>query len=197
MAYQLIAVDMDGTLLNSQKEITPRTEAAVTAALARGYHVVMTTGRCYRQIVPYMAQFPAMRYAITSSGAAVADCAQDRIISAQNLPADVAAELVRAFEGLDGFPILFFNGEALYRPELLDDRSTSAWTLMWTISNPTARPARTWSGAFSQRPIPWRSWIFTCRFRRARQVPRACAGCARLGRPVRECGCGDQRHRHR
>ena len=121
MAYQLIAVDMDGTLLNSQKEITPRTEAAVTAALARGYHVVMTTGRCYRQIVPYMAQFPAMRSAITSSGAAVADCAQDRIISAQNLPADVAAELVRAFEGLDGFPILFFNGEALYRPELLDD----------------------------------------------------------------------------
>ena len=38
MAYQLIAVDMDGTLLNSKKEITPRTEAAVTAALARGYH---------------------------------------------------------------------------------------------------------------------------------------------------------------
>ena len=35
MAYQLIAVDMDGTLLNSNKEITPRTEAAVTAALAR------------------------------------------------------------------------------------------------------------------------------------------------------------------
>lgn len=121
MAYQLIAVDMDGTLLNSNKEITPRTEAAVTAALARGYHVVMTTGRCYRQIVPYMAQFPAMRYAITSSGAAVADCAQDRIISAQDLPADVAAELVRAFEGLDGFPIIFSNGEALYRPELLDD----------------------------------------------------------------------------
>ena len=52
MAYQLIAVDMDGTLLNSKKEITPRTVAAVTAALERGYHVVMTTGRCYRQIVP-------------------------------------------------------------------------------------------------------------------------------------------------
>ncbi|MCI7811993.1 MAG: Cof-type HAD-IIB family hydrolase [Clostridiales bacterium] len=121
MAYQLIAVDMDGTLLNSKKEITPRTEAAVTAALARGYHVVMTTGRGYRQIVPYMAQFPAMRYAITSSGAAVADCAQDRIISAQNLPDDAAAELVRAFEGLDGFPIIFSNGEALYRPELLND----------------------------------------------------------------------------
>ena len=39
----------------------------------------------------------------------------------QNLPDDAAAELVRAFEGLDGFPIIFSNGEALYRPELLDD----------------------------------------------------------------------------
>ena len=36
MAYQLIAVDMDGMLLNSKKEITPRTAAAVTQALARG-----------------------------------------------------------------------------------------------------------------------------------------------------------------
>ena len=32
MAYQLIAVDMDGTLLNSKKEITPRTAAAAIYA---------------------------------------------------------------------------------------------------------------------------------------------------------------------
>ena len=63
MAYQLIAVDMDGTLLNSKKEITPRTAAAVTQALARGYHVVMATGRCYRQIAPdvYKRQPPWCR----------------------------------------------------------------------------------------------------------------------------------------
>ena len=121
MAYQLIAVDMDGTLLNSKKEITPRTAAAVTQALARGYHVVMATGRCYRQIAPYMRRFPAMRYAITSSGAAVADCMENRIISSQNIAADTAAGVMRAFVGLDGFPIIFSNGEALYRPELLND----------------------------------------------------------------------------
>ena len=107
MAYQLIAVDMDGTLLNSKKEITPRTAAAVTQALARGYHVVMATGRCYRQIAPYMRRFPAMRYAITSSGAAVADCMENRIISSQNIAADTAAGVMRAFVGLDGFPIIF------------------------------------------------------------------------------------------
>ena len=99
MAYQLIAVDMDGTLLNSKKEITPRTAAAVTQALARGYHVVMATGRCYRQIAPYMRRFPAMRYAITSSGAAVADCVENRIISSQNIAADTAAGLLNYYSG--------------------------------------------------------------------------------------------------
>ena len=198
MAYQLIAVDMDGTLLNSKKEITPRTEAAVTAALARGYHVVMTTGRGYRQIVPYMAQFPAMRYAITSSGAAVADYAQDRIISAQNLPDGAAAELVRAFEGLDGFPIIFSNGEALYRPELLDDPQVidePAAGLLAYIGEVTVNGKR---AALSRCALSGgEAGLLLCRFRRARQVPRARAGCARLGRSVRERGRGGQRHRRR
>ncbi|MEI3161171.1 MAG: HAD family hydrolase [Oscillospiraceae bacterium] len=198
MAYQLIAVDMDGTLLNSKKEITPRTEAAVTAALARGYHVVMTTGRCYRQIVPYMAQFPAMRYAITSSGAAVADCAQDRIISAQNLPADVAAELVRAFEGLDGFPIIFSNGEALYRPELLDDPQRFGMDAYVDNFKSHCTACEDDGAALSRCALSGgEAGLLFRRFRRARQVSRACAGCARLGRPVRERGCGGQRHRRR
>ena len=190
MAYQLIAVDMDGTLLNSQKEITPRTEAAVTAALARGYHVVMTTGRCYRQIVPYMAQFPAMRYAITSSGAAVADCAQDRIMSARSRGSTASR-----------------SSSPMARRSTARScsmtRSASAWTLTWTISNPTARPARTWSGAFSQRPIPWRSWIFTLSIPpSAPSTSRVCRMCApgssrarvRVWRstpsaPIRGAGC--------
>ena len=49
MAYQLIAVDMDGTLLNSKKELTPRTAAAVTQALARGYHVAMLLHHAQRR----------------------------------------------------------------------------------------------------------------------------------------------------
>lgn len=67
------------------------------------------------------APVPGQRYAITSSGAAVADCMENRIISSQNISADTAAGVMRAFVGLDGFPIIFSNGEALYRPELLND----------------------------------------------------------------------------
>jgi Cof subfamily protein (haloacid dehalogenase superfamily) len=43
--YRLIALDLDGTLLNSRKEIAPRTREALTAARERGIITVIATGR--------------------------------------------------------------------------------------------------------------------------------------------------------
>ena len=43
--YHLLALDIDGTLLNSERVITPRTRAAVLAARAAGMVVVIATGR--------------------------------------------------------------------------------------------------------------------------------------------------------
>jgi hydroxymethylpyrimidine pyrophosphatase-like HAD family hydrolase len=45
MRYRLLALDIDGTLLRSDKTISPRTLAAVAAAHARGVRVVLVTGR--------------------------------------------------------------------------------------------------------------------------------------------------------
>lgn len=42
---KLIALDLDGTLLNSQKEISSENQAAIAKARAKGIHVVLTTGR--------------------------------------------------------------------------------------------------------------------------------------------------------
>lgn len=43
--FKLIALDMDGTLLNSQKAISPRTKAVITQARAAGVKVVLASGR--------------------------------------------------------------------------------------------------------------------------------------------------------
>ncbi len=43
--YKIIALDMDGTLLNSQKEISPRTKQAIALARAQGVHVILASGR--------------------------------------------------------------------------------------------------------------------------------------------------------
>ncbi|EPG0609662.1 sugar-phosphatase [Vibrio fluvialis] len=43
--YKLIALDMDGTLLNSQKQISPRTKLAIAEAREQGIKVVLASGR--------------------------------------------------------------------------------------------------------------------------------------------------------
>ena len=45
--YRLLALDIDGTLLGSDKRISPRNRAALEAARAAGLHLVLVTGRRY------------------------------------------------------------------------------------------------------------------------------------------------------
>ena len=46
-SVKLLALDLDGTLLNSQKELTPRTRDALYAAAEAGVEIVPTTGRFF------------------------------------------------------------------------------------------------------------------------------------------------------
>ena len=44
MNYRLMAVDMDGTLLNGENQITPVTEAAIKQAMEKGLKFTLCTG---------------------------------------------------------------------------------------------------------------------------------------------------------
>lgn len=52
MSIKLIAVDIDGTLVNSQKEITPEVFSAIQDAKEAGVKVVIATGRAPSQVLP-------------------------------------------------------------------------------------------------------------------------------------------------
>lgn len=47
-AIKLIVLDLDGTLLNSQHEVSPRTEQAIKAAIEQGVQVTIATGKTYQ-----------------------------------------------------------------------------------------------------------------------------------------------------
>ena len=70
---RLVALDLDGTLLNHQGQVTPRTRQAIAEAVARGIVVLPATGRPLSNLPPVVAQLTGIRYAITSNGAAVWD----------------------------------------------------------------------------------------------------------------------------
>ena len=67
---RLVALDLDGTLLNHQGQVTPRTRQAIAEAVARGIVVLPATGRPLSNLPPVVAQLTGIRYAITSNGSA-------------------------------------------------------------------------------------------------------------------------------
>lgn len=101
--YQLIALDIDGTLLNTRKEITPDTEAMVHRAFQAGKQVVLSTGRSFAELEEILDHFPEMRYGICESGALIFDRNQPEPIAVHPIPLDVvrqAAEIARRREVL-------------------------------------------------------------------------------------------------
>ena len=71
--YELIAFDMDGTLLNSKKEIDKSSLDAIKYATEKGKIVILSTGRCPSQLQMYVNDIPNLRYLNCLSGAIVYD----------------------------------------------------------------------------------------------------------------------------
>lgn len=93
MLPALVATDVDGTLLDPDERITPRTRGAVAAAVAAGAHFVLATGRPPRWIPPVVDSLGFAPMAVCANGAVIYDAATDRVVSARTLPVDVLTEL--------------------------------------------------------------------------------------------------------
>lgn len=76
-SFRLVALDLDGTLLNHQGKVTPRTRDALARAVEHGVVLVPTTGRPLANLPPEVMHLPGIRYAITSNGAAIWDLGDD------------------------------------------------------------------------------------------------------------------------
>ena len=86
--YQLIAFDMDGTLLNSPKEISPACIHWIHQAALVGKTVILNTGRCPAELEEYFALLPDLTYVNCVSGAPVYNHATKETIYSRTLPAD-------------------------------------------------------------------------------------------------------------
>ena len=74
MSIKLIALDLDGTLLNAKKEISRANKEALQAAREQGVKVVITTGRPLPAVEPFLKELDLMRedeYSITFNGGLV------------------------------------------------------------------------------------------------------------------------------
>src|SRR5579884_2111380 len=71
MHYRLLALDVDGTLLDSTHQLRPRVATAVRAAAASGITLALATGKQFRSIHPLLDELGICGLQICLNGAAI------------------------------------------------------------------------------------------------------------------------------
>lgn len=103
MDIRLIAFDLDWTILNSKKEISPRTRLALESAARAGKMIVPATGRRIAGIPDYLLNHPGVRYVITDNGTQVVAMPQRKMIYSRVFQSDTTRSLLavcREFKAL-------------------------------------------------------------------------------------------------
>lgn len=119
MSYELIAFDMDGTLLNSSKEISEENLKAIREAYNAGKTIALSTGRSMPELRQFAEQLEYVRYYICISGAILYDKQEDKIIYQNNIAPEVAARLFDLIEGKD-IMVHIHSFESVVERKMLD-----------------------------------------------------------------------------
>lgn len=98
---RIVALDLDGTLLDSRKRLTPVCRDALARAADAGVEIVPTTGRFFGMMPEAVRDLPFVRYAITINGAEVFDRREDRAIVREEIPLATAIEIMKILDGHD------------------------------------------------------------------------------------------------
>ena len=117
MSIKLISIDVDGTLINRQGDLTPATRSALQRAADAGIHVTLNTGRPLSESQALLKALPMMRYVVLSTGAEVRDLQTGETIARHGLTNEENRRLYDLLSPLDGMIQIFteFDGKLYNR----------------------------------------------------------------------------------
>ncbi len=93
--YDLIAFDMDGTLLDSNKQIRQDSLDAIHKAVQAGKTVALSTGRCLPELRAYEEQLKEVQFYICMSGALVYDSMYKKAIRSCEIDPELVQQLLQ------------------------------------------------------------------------------------------------------
>ena len=103
-SIRIIALDLDGTLLDSEKRLSEVNRDALARTAEKGVLIVPTTGRFFGMMPPAVRDLPFVRYAITINGAQVYDRETDMAIVRDEIPLEMALQVM---ETLDRYDVIY------------------------------------------------------------------------------------------
>jgi len=133
MPIRLVAIDLDGTLLNSRREISEGNRRALLQAVERDVQVVIVTGRRFHSALPLVSQIPCVVNLITSNGALIANSSGE-VLHQDFLPRQVAREVLEAVREFRPYSVAIFHS-AGYGQVTMQDNAAPDGPLNWYAQN--------------------------------------------------------------
>ena len=114
---EVLACDLDRTLLWKDGLLRPRTQEAIARAREAGLRVIIATGRMFRSVRPYLEEAEIDDPVICYQGAVVAEPATGRFLRHEPIPLEAAREAIAALQDED-FHVNCYVDDELYVAEV-------------------------------------------------------------------------------
>ena len=95
---KLVAMDMDGTLLDSAKTLPLQNKQTIEAYASKGTEFAFCTGRVMSELQEFADEIPAVHYAITCNGSYVRDLKQNKEIYSELIPIEEVRRIYKALK---------------------------------------------------------------------------------------------------
>lgn len=149
--YKLVAIDLDGTLLNSYGEVSNKNKEAIQKAIKKNVEVVLTSGRPIMSVKNLANEIGCNNYMICGNGAITYDIQNDKIVYNKFLEKAKVLQIIRICEENSifynvytkdtiltknlNYNILFYNQENASKPEDKKTRITIMQNIEEYIQN--------------------------------------------------------------
>ncbi len=138
MSFDLIALDLDGTLLDANDRVSPRNREAIRWALDAGVRIVLVTGRGVDLPVRISSELALNLPVICCHGALTKDFGANRTLGHIPVPLQYAKPMIEYAEGT-GLSAAIYLEERFYRLEgsklFMDDMLSPSWREVKTFAD--------------------------------------------------------------
>ena len=117
---QIIALDLDGTLLNCKKRVSKRNAKALATAAENGVFIVPTTGRLAAGLPDDVKAMPFIRYVIGANGARITDTWEHKDLMNEAIPNSRVLEILDLAKKYDALYDCYIDESGYISADMLD-----------------------------------------------------------------------------
>lgn len=113
--YKLVAIDIDGTLLNSKGEMTDRTKQVLRKASEQGIYIVLTSGRLTDTVEKFCNEIGADKYLIAENGASIINLQTKELEFSKYISKDVVNKVLDICDENNIYYMVYTNKELIVK----------------------------------------------------------------------------------